>query len=185
MSASRRRRAASTNDAALDDGEALAATRAARGEHTTTAGRPHARAKSMHARTSAGLRLVGALQGRVPSPAGTKTIKKRRCVHTSIAADPDASRWGIVRGLPRSGQSIFGLSLRCGVGRSTRELCGERFLEHVRREGEPLNLKQLWTAALGELQVGLSRAQYDTWFKDTQVISEEDDVYLIGVPNAF
>jgi len=58
-------------------------------------------------------------------------------------------------------------------------------LEHVRREGEPLNLKQLWTAALGELQVGLSRAQYDTWFKDTQVISEEDDVYLIGVPNAF
>src|SRR5207237_608956 len=32
---------------------------------------------------------------------------------------------------------------------------------------------------------GLSRAQYDTWFKDTQVISEEDDVYLIGVPNAF
>ena len=58
-------------------------------------------------------------------------------------------------------------------------------MEHVRREGEPLNLKQLWTAALGELQVGLSRAQYDTWFKDTQIVSEEDDVYLIGVPNAF
>lgn len=56
---------------------------------------------------------------------------------------------------------------------------------HERREGEPLNLKQLWTAALGELQVGLSRAQYDTWFKDTQVLSEEDDVFLIGVPNAF
>ncbi|TMC74562.1 MAG: hypothetical protein E6J15_08845, partial [Chloroflexi bacterium] len=56
---------------------------------------------------------------------------------------------------------------------------------HERREGEPLNTKQLWTAALGELQVGLSRAQYDTWFKDTQVISEEDDVFLIGVPNAF
>jgi chromosomal replication initiator protein len=56
---------------------------------------------------------------------------------------------------------------------------------HERREGEPLNLKQLWTAALGELQVGLSRAQYDTWFKETQVISEEDDVFLIGVPNAF
>jgi chromosomal replication initiator protein len=58
-------------------------------------------------------------------------------------------------------------------------------LLHGRREGEPLNLKQLWTAALGELQVGLSRAQYDTWFKDTQVVSEEDDVFLIGVPNAF
>src|SRR5438105_704654 len=63
-------------------------------------------------------------------------------------------------------------------------LCGERQV-HEGRAGEPLNLKQLWTAALGELQVGLPRATYDTWFKDTQVISEEDDVFLIGVPNAF
>jgi chromosomal replication initiator protein len=56
---------------------------------------------------------------------------------------------------------------------------------HERREGEPLNLKQIWTAALGELQVGLPRSTYDTWFKDTQALSEEDDVFLIGVPNAF
>ena len=54
-----------------------------------------------------------------------------------------------------------------------------------RREGEPLNLKQLWHAALGELQLGLTKANYDTWFKDTAVISEEDDVYCVGVPNAF
>ena len=56
---------------------------------------------------------------------------------------------------------------------------------HERTEAEPLNLKQLWTAALGELQVGLSRANYETWFKETQIISEEDDVFLVGVPNAF
>src|SRR6267378_3373265 len=54
-----------------------------------------------------------------------------------------------------------------------------------RREGEPLNLKQLWHAALGELQLGLTKANYDTWFKDTAIVSEEDDVYLVGVPNAF
>jgi len=54
-----------------------------------------------------------------------------------------------------------------------------------RREGEPLNLKQLWHAALGELQVGLSKANYDTWFKDTAIVSEEDDVFCVGVPNAF
>jgi chromosomal replication initiator protein len=54
-----------------------------------------------------------------------------------------------------------------------------------RREGEPLNLKQLWHAALGELQLGLTKANYDTWFKDTAVVSEEDDVYCVGVPNAF
>src|SRR6266849_9069851 len=100
MSALRRRRAASTNDATLDDGEALAATRAAGGEHSTAAGGPHARAKPMYARTSAGLRLIGALQGRVPSPAGTKRSKNDGVLQSSIAADPAASPWGIVRGLP-------------------------------------------------------------------------------------
>src|ERR1700704_115558 len=54
-----------------------------------------------------------------------------------------------------------------------------------RREGEPLNLKQLWHAALGELQLGLTKANYDTWFKETAIVSEEDDVYCVGVPNAF
>src|SRR5256886_5854522 len=105
----------------------------------------------------------------------------------SIAADGASSPWGIVRGLPRAGGRNVGISLRCGVGRLLHEGCGERLLRllHERREGEPLNLNQLWTAALGELQVGLSRAQYDNWFKDTQVLSEEDDVFLIGVPNAF
>jgi len=54
-----------------------------------------------------------------------------------------------------------------------------------RREGEPLNLKALWSAALGEIQVGLSKGNYETWFKDTAIVSEEDDVFMIGVPNAF
>jgi len=54
-----------------------------------------------------------------------------------------------------------------------------------RREGEPLNLKQLWSAALGEIQLNLSKGNYDTWFKDTAIVSEEDDVFMIGVPNAF
>jgi len=54
-----------------------------------------------------------------------------------------------------------------------------------RREGEPLNLKALWSAALGEMQVALTKGNYDTWFKDTAIVSEEDDVFMIGVPNAF
>ncbi len=54
-----------------------------------------------------------------------------------------------------------------------------------RREGEPLNLKTLWSAALGEIQVTLTKGNYDTWFKDTAIVSEEDDVFMIGVPNAF
>ncbi len=54
-----------------------------------------------------------------------------------------------------------------------------------RREGDPFKGKQLWHAALGELQLALTKANYDTWFKDTAIVSEEDDVYCVGVPNAF
>ncbi|HUG55676.1 MAG TPA: chromosomal replication initiator protein DnaA [Candidatus Limnocylindrales bacterium] len=48
-----------------------------------------------------------------------------------------------------------------------------------------MNLRDLWHAALGELQLQLTRANYDTWFKDTTIVSEEDDVFCVGVPNAF
>ncbi len=51
--------------------------------------------------------------------------------------------------------------------------------------GEIPTLKQLWQAALGELQLGLSRGNYDTWLKDTHIVSEEDDIYCVGAPNAF
>ena len=51
--------------------------------------------------------------------------------------------------------------------------------------GARTNLKELWRAALGELQLAMPKANYDTWFKETYVVSEEDDVFCIGVPNAF
>ena len=51
--------------------------------------------------------------------------------------------------------------------------------------GEIPTLRQLWQAALGELQLGLSRGNYDTWLKDTHIVSEEDDIYCVGAPNAF
>ena len=54
-----------------------------------------------------------------------------------------------------------------------------------RGEQDSLSLKQLWLAVLGELQIAMTRAHYDTWFKETSIVSEEDDVYCIGVPNAF
>jgi chromosomal replication initiator protein len=47
------------------------------------------------------------------------------------------------------------------------------------------DVKQLWSAVLGELQVELTKANFDTFLKDTTVLSEEDGIFLIGVPNAF
>jgi chromosomal replication initiator protein len=48
-----------------------------------------------------------------------------------------------------------------------------------------LNSNKVWQAVLGELQLGISKANFDTWFKNTSILSTEDDVYIVGVPNAF
>jgi chromosomal replication initiator protein len=45
--------------------------------------------------------------------------------------------------------------------------------------------KQIWSAVLGELQVEVTKANFDTFLKEMAVLSEEDGVYCIGVPNAF
>lgn len=48
-----------------------------------------------------------------------------------------------------------------------------------------MNGKQIWQAALGELQIQLSRPDYSTWLKDSSLISHEDGVFVIGVPTPF
>jgi len=45
--------------------------------------------------------------------------------------------------------------------------------------------KEIWQAALGELEVILSKANFTTWFKDTFLASINDKEATIGVPNAF
>jgi chromosomal replication initiator protein len=45
--------------------------------------------------------------------------------------------------------------------------------------------QEIWEAALGEIQVQISRSNYRTWFAKTSGISCEDNSFIIGVPNAF
>ncbi len=44
---------------------------------------------------------------------------------------------------------------------------------------------QIWQAALGELQLQMPKATFDTWVRDTYVVSYEDGTFIIGVGNAF
>ncbi len=44
---------------------------------------------------------------------------------------------------------------------------------------------QVWEAALGELQLQMTRANFDTWLKDTFLSSQEDGVFVIGVGSPF
>lgn len=43
----------------------------------------------------------------------------------------------------------------------------------------------LWQAVLGEIELTLSRGNFVTWFKNTQLIQHSDEAAVIGVPNIF
>jgi len=43
----------------------------------------------------------------------------------------------------------------------------------------------LWQAVLGEIELSVSRASYITWFKNTRLIKNENDILIVGVPNVF
>jgi len=43
----------------------------------------------------------------------------------------------------------------------------------------------LWQAVLGEIELSLSRGNFITWFKNTQLLQHNDDTVVIGVANIF
>ncbi|MCD6453315.1 MAG: chromosomal replication initiator protein DnaA [Dehalococcoidales bacterium] len=45
--------------------------------------------------------------------------------------------------------------------------------------------QQIWETALGELQVQVSKHNYQTWLEKTTGISYQDKEFVIGVPNSF
>ena len=48
-----------------------------------------------------------------------------------------------------------------------------------------MDAKQVWRAALGELQVSLSPANFETWLKDTELVEIDDNRFRISAPNGF
>lgn len=45
--------------------------------------------------------------------------------------------------------------------------------------------EELWRAALGELEIAVSKASFATWFKDTSIMDLNNGVVTIAVPNPF
>ncbi|MCX6727386.1 MAG: chromosomal replication initiator protein DnaA [Candidatus Saccharibacteria bacterium] len=43
----------------------------------------------------------------------------------------------------------------------------------------------LWQAVLGEVELSVSRASYVTWFKNTVLLKNKDNVLVVGVPTIF
>ncbi len=45
--------------------------------------------------------------------------------------------------------------------------------------------EELWQAALGEIELSLSKANFITWFKNTGVLERKDGLATVGVPTGF
>jgi chromosomal replication initiator protein len=50
--------------------------------------------------------------------------------------------------------------------------------------GDPA-AQRIWNAALGQLQIHVTRPNYDTWLKNTRGLRLEDGQFVIGAPNEF
>ena len=48
-----------------------------------------------------------------------------------------------------------------------------------------MNNQQLWQAILGSMEVSLSRANFNTWFKNTSILERGTDHIIVGVPSTF
>src|SRR5512138_538217 len=48
-----------------------------------------------------------------------------------------------------------------------------------------MNVEQAWQSVLGQLQMEMPRASFDTWVRDTKPVSYQDGTLTIGVNNAY
>ena len=55
----------------------------------------------------------------------------------------------------------------------------------TRKEESPMNAEQAWQATLGQLQMDMSKAAFDTWVRDAELTAYADGLFTIGVKNAY
>ena len=48
-----------------------------------------------------------------------------------------------------------------------------------------MKAQQAWQAALGQLQMEMPKAAFETWVRNAEFISYEDGSFIIGVQNAY
>ena len=48
-----------------------------------------------------------------------------------------------------------------------------------------MNAQQAWQATVGQLQMEMSKAAFDTWVRSAEMVSHQGDTFTVGVPNAY
>jgi len=92
------------------------------------------------------------------------------CINLEVDTD-DLQNWVIAN------TNLIGKYLIPHFGDGLSELNVER------RTG--MDAEQAWQSALGQLQMEMPKASFDTWVRDTQLVSYENGLFVIGVRNAY
>src|SRR3989344_1525361 len=45
--------------------------------------------------------------------------------------------------------------------------------------------EELWRAVLGEMELSLTKANFTTWFRNTTILSKDQNAIVVSVPNGF
>jgi chromosomal replication initiator protein len=48
-----------------------------------------------------------------------------------------------------------------------------------------MDYQQLWSSALSQVELELSRVNFNTWFKNTRIVDYKEGEVIVGVPNEF
>jgi chromosomal replication initiator protein len=62
---------------------------------------------------------------------------------------------------------------------------GFRYIKRYEMGISQVTQGDLWQAVLGEIELSVSRGQFITWFKNTVLLRDEEDLVIIGVNNVF
>jgi len=92
------------------------------------------------------------------------------CINLEVDTD-DLQKWVI------ENTNLIGKYLIPHFGNGLSELNVER------RTG--MDAEQAWQSALGQLQMEMPKASFDTWVRDTQLVSYENGLFVIGIRNAY
>jgi hypothetical protein len=92
------------------------------------------------------------------------------CINLEVDTD-DLQNWVIAN------TNLIAQYLIPHFGNSLSELDVER------RTG--ISAEQAWQSALGQLQMEMPKASFDTWMRDAQLLSYQNGLFVIGVKNAY
>jgi hypothetical protein len=126
------------------------------------------------------------------SPPGSFQIQedRYRCSLTIVPADSRTATWASAN--ERDIEYLLGLHGIFHVVR-VQESVHEEDLSVAVEEGQAaqdrggLTEQELlkWSAALGELQLQMTQATFDTWLRDSRLLSHDDGVWTIGVKTGY